>query len=121
MRKEEFPIHAEFKEMVAKAQKHADKKKGPVEVSWRGYTMTVKPNLPTFTEYDLDTILLQAVDTLVEMEKKEKKKEEEEAKKNKTADDLDDLDDVFAVSDNENQSYKLSTKKVKARKVNTIK
>ena len=112
VRQEEFAIHVQFKDMVAKAQKHADKKQSPVEVSWRGYTMKVKPNLPTFTQYDLDTILLQAVDTLLAMEKKKEK--EEEATKKKRGDE--DIEDIFALNDTP-KSSKLSTKKLKERKV----
>ena len=94
--------------MVAKAQKHADKKQDAVEVSWRGYKMKVKPNLPTFTKYDLDTILLQAVDTLVKMDKKNQRMEEDAARKERTK--L--VDDVFGQTDNPNNGYKLSKKKV---------
>ena len=78
--------------------------------------MKVKPNLPTFTKYDLDTILLEAVDTLVEMEKKQKDEEEEEeeracqTKKRSVSD-----DDVFE-DKSSNKPSKL-TKKVKGRQV----
>ena len=61
--------------MVAKAQKHANKKQKAVEVSWRGYKMSVKPNLPTFTKYDLDNFLFNAVDFILDLENKEKKEE----------------------------------------------
>ena len=121
VRGEEFPIHAQFKDMVAKAQVHANKKQGEVEVSWRGYKMKVKPNLPKFTMYDLDTILLEAVDSLVELEKREKKKEEEEeeVRANQKRSLSDDMVDVFtdAPPTTSDKAYKLSSKKVKARKV----
>ena len=114
VRGEEFPIHAQFKEMVAKAQLHANKKQGEVEVSWRGYKMKVKPNLPTFTPYDLDTILLQAVDSLLELEKRQKNDEEEEdtqCQKRSVSD-----DDVFDDTKTTKKASQLS-KKGKPQKV----
>ena len=139
VREEEYPIHAEFKEMVANAQHHANKKQVTVDVSWRGYKMKVKPNLPTFTKYDLDTILLEAVDYLVEKQKKEEEQEHKERqhqqhqeqqrqeqqrqeqhrqqlqKKKKSV--SEDLNDIFQESPKADNAYKLSLKKVKARKV----
>ena len=72
--------------------------------------MKVKPNLPTFTKYDLDTILLEAVDSLLELEKRQKKGEEEEEEEEKEQEEKgeeereksatkrsfsEDLDDIF--------------------------
>ena len=64
--------------MVAKAQEHANRKQQVVPVSWRGYSLNVKPGLPKFTKYDLDTILGEAVDWILAREKEEEEQQQQQ-------------------------------------------
>ena len=109
----EFPIHVQFKDMIVKAQNHADKIKKPVPVSWRGYKTKINPDLPKFNKYDLDTLLDDAVDHILQREKEEVTRNVNEEDDDEAREDGDDDDDDDEEMGRKKSISKLSRKNLK--------
>lgn len=67
-----FPEHLEFVKMMRSSQKMANHIKKKVPISWRGYSSSVFPNLPTFTTEELKDRLKKALTHVMDITSKEK-------------------------------------------------
>ena len=56
--------HGEFIQLIVAAKAMADINQKTVPVTWRGYDVSIQPNLPTFSREDYRTYIQNAITAL---------------------------------------------------------